>query len=400
MIYLVVLIIAFTGIFALYFLWAGYRLKQWKGKYSPINYAQNYDAITSSYQFLSFASKAPFNPDDLQYDKQNNLWKSSMLECADKMKAGGVTDVLFVHGTFVGDDPFDIVHLIHSVIPALGDTASNYLKAGIKNSNNLWAKDLGNFTSEYLSLFKEATQNYFLVDSFDWSGANHHLARLKASVDLVKKISSLINNSSGAQKKFLIIGHSHAGALFALLTQALSSKRCMNNFINVLNKAGHDISKLREDIALMSHHKYDIVTLGTPPRYPFAISHQIRILHMINHRGEKPIGGSLLGVLNTRDGDYIQQWGIAGSDIISALGIDRQLNGELVSCLGEGADLNFWMQNMKHQRRLHDQGHHLLIDYKNSSSIPNCLLTIFGHGVYTKYNSMLFNTQQITNHFY
>jgi len=109
----------------------------------------------------------------------------------------------------------------------------------------------------------------------------------------------------------------------------------------------------------------------------------------------------MLGILHTRDGDYIQQYGISGTDILATTKIEREINRDLNELFGGGFDWRMWRENIKHRLRLHGKGLNLLIDYQDASRTkPNCLKTFFGHGIYTKYETMLFNTRKICEHFY
>ena len=126
-----------------------------------------------------------------------------------------------------------------------------------------------------------------------------------------------------------------------------------------------------------------------------------RILHLINHRGPTNLAGKLRNFLTTKDGDYIQQLGILGSDIGSASPHDRLINRELDRIIGRGQDLITWQNSIQHRMRVSPHGSTILIDYQDQSLlIPNFFKTLFGHGIYTKYEAMAFNSKIIVDHFY
>jgi hypothetical protein len=51
--------------------------------------------------------------------------------------------------------------------------------------------------------------------------------------------------------------------------------------------------------------------------------------------------------------------------------------------------------------RVHPSGRTMLVDYQDQSSVvPNFFQTLFGHGIYTHYEVMLFNTRLITDQLY
>jgi hypothetical protein len=114
----------------------------------------------------------------------------------------------------------------------------------------------------------------------------------------------------------------------------------------------------------------------------------MKLIHIINHRGKDALAGSLTGLLNTRDGDYVQQYGIEGSDMLSVNPKEIKMNQKLDTILGQGVNLKKLNENIKMKRRLHVKGKHYLLDYKDDSVTPNCFMTIFGHGVYTKFENL------------
>ena len=59
------------------------------------------------------------------------------------------------------------------------------------------------------------------VDRFDWSSGNDHLARAEAAVKLFNRLADLPIDL--ATERLLLWGHSHAGNVFALLTNLLAT---------------------------------------------------------------------------------------------------------------------------------------------------------------------------------
>ena len=133
----------------------------------------------------------------------------------------------------------------------------------------------------------------------------------------------------------------------------------------------------------------DVVTLGAPPRYLYAKKLPGKLLHIINHRSPYHLAGNFRGIWQTKDGDYIQQIGVAGSDFISASQKIQKINKQLDLILGEGSNNKVLLQTLKLKRRLVPGGHNLLIDFGDSSHLmPNAQKTLFGHGVYTQKRHM------------
>ena len=80
---------------------------------------------------------------------------------------------------------------------------------------------------------------------------------------------------------------------------------------------------------------------------------------------------------------------------------ERRLNERLSQILGDTTNLILWRRNVSTKLRVPPHGITHLIDYKDRSRIfPNCISTVFGHGVYTTYEAMLFNTDLICKSLY
>jgi hypothetical protein len=147
--------------------------------------------------------------------------------------------------------------------------------------------------------------------------------------------------------------------------------------------------------------RFDFVTLGMPPRYVWSLNQNMGLLHLINHRGNTHKAGSVRGILHTVDGDYVQQAGIRGTDIAATVPKLRVANQKLNDILDGGPDIKRWISDVRVKNRIPRFGYTYLIDYRDQSEgMPNLLKTVFGHGVYTEYRFMEFNTRVICDHFY
>ena len=276
--------------------------------------------------------------------------------------------IILLHGTFVGDDPFRIL----SVVENLSTPIANQIRKQLKKQQNIVAKDLGNFTSLHCQKIKEKTN--VECENFVWSSGNNHFSRVEG----VLKLIDLLTNDEA--KEIALIGHSHAGQLFSLLTLLINNKMFKQKMEEILG--------ISIETSMLTKKKFVFLTLGTPPRYNWDLSHKMKLIHVINHRGQDALAGSLTGLLNTRDGDYVQQYGIEGSDMLSVNPKELKMNQKLDTILGQGVNLKKLNENIKMKRRLHTKGKHYLIDYKDNSLTPNCFVTIFGHGVYTKFENL------------
>ncbi|PIK15362.1 hypothetical protein [Halobacteriovorax sp. JY17] len=330
---------------------------------------------TTSYHFEKF-----------EYTETQNLEIKAHIE---RLR---VNHIYFIHGTFVGDDPFDILSFIERAFPSLSGTIIERVKLQIKSGQNLIVRELGNFHPNLILRLKEICPDGVEFSNFTWSSSNHHIARLRGAIQLMNSIA--LQTREG--ERVLLYGHSHAGQLFTLMSQLCSKSPLGLQLKSLLYKSEIQPKEMEELIMACKKRRFDFVTLGTPVRYPWNTSSfpKAKLLHFINHRGTIPIGGGLTSSITTRSGDYIQQWAVAGSDSKSPVRDDQILNEELDLILGTGSDVKLLQRNIKFKKRLHDHGEHFLVDFKDNSKIPNSFLTIFGHGVYTKKNPMFW----IINH--
>jgi hypothetical protein len=294
-----------------------------------------------------------------------------------------IQSLYLVHGTFVGDDPWHLISLIEESFPGVSAPLVGQIKSQTKKGQNYFAKDLGNFTTAHDDEFKRLTNSILSINHFTWSSGNGHYARLQGCLQLIE---GLLQNSN---ERILLVGHSHAGQVFALLTQLLNNPTFRKKIISILKAYDLCPVELNSKLKDLKSKRYDFVTLGAPARYNWNTRvSSMTLTHIINHRGRDVLGGSFSGAIFTERGDYIQQWGVAGSDFKSPIDFEQDINLELDELLGEGANIRVLQENIKFRKRLHNEGHHYLVDYNDSSRLPNFFKTIFGHGTYTKVENM------------
>ncbi len=126
------------------------------------------------------------------------------------------------------------------------------------------------------------------------------------------------------------------------------------------------------------------------------------------------------GFLSTRDGDYVQQWGTEGTDLPQS-GFS-ELNNELDRILLDKGQFSRselkseFISKLEDKRRkepLDYNGNNItetfLVDYQDQDDrsplerflefdgVPHCIKTLFGHGIYTRKKTMLFNTKHIVS---
>ncbi|MDN3511716.1 MAG: hypothetical protein NG784_10515 [Candidatus Jettenia sp.] len=355
---------------------------------------------TTPYTHVTFCEIVPFNKKSSQptWEDQSQEWQEKMSELGQRMVHAKVGLVYFVHGTFAGDDPFGIVHAIRNAYPKLSSKLKK-VNDYIKRRTDAILADKGNYLPEYVELFKKAISSNIPCERFIWSSENHHWGRLKEAMKFAENLAANVKEKKLSRgERVLLIGHSHAGQLFALLTNFLARSQGVHELLKVLVLSGVDAAQFDKALEVICEVPLDIVTFGTPPRYSWGKGNY-RLLNIINHRGYGYLGGCMKGFLRTKDGDYIQQWGIAGTDIPALA--DNRLNKQLDQYLGTGFNINTWLKNIQARMRVPHYGETILVDYKDASLFfPNCTKTLFGHGVYTKFEKMLFNTQLIADTWY
>lgn len=304
-------------------------------------------------------------PDQYIKKRKDSEFIDELFEVATLYRKTSIDQILFIHGTFAGNDPY-----------FLEKTRIPFFKA-YKKIFDFTQKDRGNFTQKHIKLIEE----FFTQDAalFKWSGRNSHIARLEAATDL---IDLLLDKKLEGKKHILIFAHSHGGQTLALLSQLLNDKETLLKLIEEEFLAENITSKLN----LIKKLKITIITMGTPVRYEWMLNDHIKLIHIINHRGNSPLGGSLLGVIFTRQGDYIQQLATANTDYYPIFDLDRVKNQKLSKIFKEKYEPFF-----KRKQRLHNEGVHLLIDYRDSHFLPNFHKTIFGHGIYTRFDLLPFH---------
>jgi hypothetical protein len=325
-------------------------------------------------------------------------WRAAMQALGARMKNARTRLVVFVHGSFVGDDPLAIARTLEGAVPVLPDLA-RALRGFTRAQVSRLLGDLSNFPRDYVDALAEAT-GIEAVD-FTWSGENHHAARVQETVRLARVLALHGGGALGPDDRVLLIGHSHGGQLFALLSQLVARARGYDELVGAAAARGEDVGVLEDHLERLRRCAFDVATFGTPPRYTFASTSKFRLLHVINHRKTTARAASLRGLLHTRRGDYVHHLGAPGSDWPALSAKDRALNQRLDGILGAGTDLRAWLRHVARGLRVSPHGHTLLVDYGDEARIvPNFWATGFGHAAYTRRDAMLFHMQLVADHFY
>lgn len=388
---LLLLGLALFALFIGYFIYA--RIIKKTKEEAPVRYPV---------EWVDFKDQPAFNTKDRSFEAQTSEWKEAMYESGEYLASHNVKHVVFAHGTFVGDDPLGLTELLKIILPNLKQAHSISVRKLIKNHNDRLMKDTANFLTEYACLYEKAIGHNISCYRFKWQSGNYHIARLKGTLKLVDHLYETSKNWDTSQKpRILLQGHSHAGQMFALLSHFLYKTKESKKLVEVLQDLEIEIFDFNKKIKHLKNIELDFVTLGTPILYEWPHNNKYRLLHLINHRGDDVSTHKFKGILNTQYGDYVQQIGVAGSDFIAPTPQERALNKKLNKILIENHTHLSWLDIINQGVRIPAFGDTYLVNYHDESKIvPNCIGTMFGHGIYTTFKVMLFNTRLITKYFY
>lgn len=355
----------------------------------------------ANYSYRTFAELHPFDRSNMTIDGQSDAWKQSMLSLGKILRNANVKHIYFVPGTFTGNDTAKILDCIKSIFPDVNKLLAAKIAKAVLHHKDGIPKDTGHFTKEYVHLYSRAIGNLIPCTYFQWPCGNHHFARLKGAVELALRLSKDIAELPDPPDKFLLIGHGHAGQIFALLAHLMDWNQLGKYLIDIAERAGYNRNDLFDALRRLSQVTLDFVTLGTPILYTWPDSGYYRLLHIINHRGPSHLCGGLRDILHTKDGDYIQHLAILGTDLLASTWEDRRFNRRLEEVLGSGRNIWQWRDAVRIRMRVPPVGKTLLVNYGDDSEVdPNFYKTFFGHGCYTTYEAMLFNTKMVASQLY
>lgn len=365
-----------------------------------------------------------------------------------------VRRVLLVHGTFVGSDPFGVAaqldEFTESVSPKWRpvvktiamESWGRVLRAINQQFGDKVLGETGSFREDYLNDFRGLLQTDAInVSRFDWSSGNDHVARAEAAVQLLNRLTEPLKPNEKfdpERDRLLLWGHSHAGNVFALLTNLLANDRdSVEAFFtaagrHATERAEWKIARERLAAAESPHplaRSLCLVTFGTPVRYGWDRAGYSRLLHIVQHRpvadqaewlAKPALPQSLDEILGAKHGDWVQSFGIAGTDLRP---VDRELREThqslkrfletgldapevkgppaLLDHLPQGArerarekfhDFLCLLERLRCGQRVPSDGDAAwLFDYGADETAK------FGHGVYTKRAWLPFHATRITD---
>lgn len=338
-------------------------------------------------------------------------YELTMARAGDVYRAAGVREIWLVHGTFVGDDTVGLIRVVERMAPETGQR----LRRAHKQAFDKLAKDSGNYTAEFAAEFERCTQ--IPVERETWSSENHHIARAHAAVCLIDRLAEKHYDRSD---RVLMWGHSHAGNVFALLSNLLAAdERPRQAFFSAAScfyrrwwggRIDQPVwARVQEVLALppasRSWPQLDLVTFGTPIRYGWDTNGYAKLLHFVYHRPRAGIPQyltslprSLEDVLHAVDGDYVQQLGIAGTNLgPPGIGLRSWLaDRRLARLLQPGLRRRDLLKRLKLGQRVPHEGETLLVDYPDGPATRQ----LAGHAVYTCQSWLPYHALEVARRFY
>ena len=314
-------------------------------------------------------------------------WRSAMADIGARLRDDGVVAIVFAHGSFVGNDPLSALALIERALPAqrpLAKTLRRHTRAYVDRLLG----DRGNFGPGYVRLFEQALGGAIPCTSFVWSSENHHVGRLEGALGLVRALAT--HAELGAPRgRILVLGHSHAGQLFALVTQLLSRSLASEAILDVARARSLDVSSLDVDLETLQASLLDFVTFGAPARYAWANVPNLRSLHVVHGRSASALSGH----------DWVRRLGAVGSDFPALGAHERLLNASLVPALGPGFAPAELVRSLRAPPATPTHGELVLVDY-GGERLTGLLLSGLGHAEYTRLDGMLFHASLVTARLY
>ena len=322
-----------------------------------------------------------------------------------------VAAVYLVHGTFCGNDPLGVLTELSRRAPATAERLRRWLKAAV----DAIIGETGNYTAAFAERMEKGLAvgagRPLPVRLFNWSSQNNHIARADGAVRLIDELARFAEaggptgDSDSLPSRIQIWTHSHGGNVLALVTNLLGSDpgdradffHAARTFYhrrsgavdmpawerveNLLHDAGHPLRRFA----------LDIVNYGMPIRYGWETAGFGKLLHITHHRPIvkrpaylAPWPPRLHRIIRGTDGDFIQQLGIAGTNLaplplavrtfLADWRLDRYLERELTP--------RWLLQRLPLGMRVPEDGATLLVDYADPDRF--LLRHLAGHAPYTR----------------
>lgn len=341
-----------------------------------------------------------------------------MRELGEALRRSGVAAIYLLPGAAVDDELRGILGELSRVLPGARRAGRRLFRRPAETL----LSEAGNYAETYARLMEESLaaegEDRLPVRIFHWSRENHHLGRADGAVRLIDELASL---DLPPDRRVLLCGHSHGGNVLAILTNLLGDDRRRNERFFEAAEIYYrwpvlgcvDIPVWQRVRELLSAEPraalaaIDVVTFGTPIRYGWDPEGYSRLLHFVHHRPAEGLPAyraafppRLGSVFRSPEGDYVQQLGIAGTNVAPSVlswrawMADQRLGRILQGDLGSRNPL----ERFRAGAIVPDEGVTLLVDYGQSEG--PLAEHLAGHAVYTRPEWMLFHLEEIARRFY
>jgi hypothetical protein len=365
-----------------------------------------------------YSSEAPTVPYELLPAAQPTNDTQVLHDLGSVLRSRQVDSVYLVHGTFAGTDSLGLIRELERFVPSVGTE----LRRRQKSVFDAVMGDVGNFSNEFADQLSAAINDEqpssIPVQRFHWTGENLHLARANAAVRL---LAELLDQTATSERRFLLWGHSHAGNVFALLTNLVGGDEdSLRSFfaagesvfnLSVLSVLDASVwnrvrRQVLNDPQRLQRIHLDIVAFGTPIRYGWESNGYESLLHVIHHRPAAgtpeyrvPFPRSVNDLMEARCGDYVQQMGIAGTNFTPYLPAWRSwiVERRFRLLLQPGIRARDTLDRLLLGQRVPGEGRTLLVHYPDDLS--GAAQLIFGHAIYTRPEWLSFHAQLVHQHF-
>ncbi|WP_146651698.1 hypothetical protein [Labilithrix luteola] len=335
-------------------------------------------ASTDRESIVRYEEFAPRGTKSTEFHEHAEPWRAAMASLGERLHEERVVAVVFAHGTFVGTDPLSAFTAIERALPSRRPFVKALRRRTREYADRVFG-DFGNFGVPYVRLFEKAIGARIPCTSFVWSSENHHLGRLDGALALVRVLATHAELGEPGGR-ILVLGHSHAGQVFALVTQLLSRSLAAEAILDVARARSLDVNALDVDLEALERTSLDFVTFGSPVRYAWAESAKIRSLHVAGD-------------------DWVRRIGSAASDFPALAPSDRRINAALDPALGTGFAPGELLRSLRGSPMRPTHGELVIVDY-GGERLANMLSSGLGHGVYTRLDAMLFHATLVTSRLY
>ena len=383
--------------------------------------------------------------------------QEAMASLGKRLSQAGVRLIVLLHGSIMGTDIFGAQRLdelgglkrgysrgvagLDALLALMRDSSNGIapLPGGLKPplANNDATKrlldeqigDAGNFTNAYVELMKQSLNRgldrpIHCVREL-WSCEHHHLGRAMAAVAMLGRLRDWSETHKlGQGDRILVQAHGQGGLVLALVSNLLcatptNSRTRLLDLLSASASQGNrsDITSTIQRIVpllsngtLLNGATLDVVTFGMPVRYGWDPSGLGKLLHIVNHRNLRTDGKTWLSKMELPQitmempiawgGDYVQELAVAGSDAIPATDEAKAASKAVWEMVEPFDGFERWLECARRAVRIPSEGLGILADYKDSTGSTNVRDHYFGHAVYTRLNTMLFNTGVIAESLY